>query len=315
MRTQQPVVTDPTPRHRHYDEFYGLADRTDGRPLGWVHGNCQAESLRRFLDGPDLRTVRVPAVHELTADDLPHLGHLLGRTDVLVSQPVRPEFNGLPVGLRPLLDGLAPRAQVVRVPVVRFAGLYPLSVIVRPPDDPSRTPPLVAYHDLSILWEAHARTTPGAGPAGGLTVEGVRAVAAHSVRELTRREQHHDTVPVSDLFAAPDFSLMRTINHPGNPVFDTLAARVRERLGLPAASSGVDRPVLDAVHAPRDAVVVEALGLDPAQVRTSWRVDGRDVPAGVVRESHLEWYARDPATVAAGLRRHAEVLRLLGFPA
>ena len=81
-------------RRLHYGEFYGLRPLPpdDGRPLVVVHGNCQAESLRVLLAG-SLRSVRVPPVHELERDDLPHLRRTLAHASVLLSQPVRP---GLP---------------------------------------------------------------------------------------------------------------------------------------------------------------------------------------------------------------------------
>jgi hypothetical protein len=302
-------VSSSTGRRGHYAEFYGEAPLPrDGRPLAWVHGNCQAESLRLQLEGPDLRTVRVPPVHELTAEDLPHLSRLCERTDVLVSQPVHEDYRGLPVGLGQLAAAV-PAARVARVPVVRFAGLFPTHVIVRPPSDTSLTPPVVAYHDIGTLWEARGGTRGDL----QLTPDRVRSVAAHSIDELRLRERHHDTVVVSDLFDRPGFGLMRTLNHPGNPVVEAMAGRVRERLGLDPTVTPLARPLLDGVHAPRSAVVAEAFGLDPSDVRQEWRVDGATVTVEAVREQHLAWYAEHPDAVTAGLERHRALLPLLGL--
>ena len=74
----------------------------DDRPLLVVVGNCQAESYRLLLDAGDLRTQRIPALHELTPADVPPLLELLSRTDFLVSQPTVDDYRGLPVGTRQL---------------------------------------------------------------------------------------------------------------------------------------------------------------------------------------------------------------------
>jgi hypothetical protein len=304
-------VSAPTGRRRHYAEFYGDAPLPDdGRPLAWVHGNCQAESLRMQLEAPDLATVRVPPVHELIENDLPHLDRLCRRTDVFVSQPVHEDYRDLPLGLGQLAAAM-PTARVARVPVVRFAGLFPTHVIVRPPSDRSLAPPLVAYHDIGTLWEAGT----GARDAVSLTPDRVRAVAAQSVHELWVREEHHDTITVSDLFGRPRFPQMRTLNHPGNEVVEAMAGRVRDRLGLDPTVTPLPRPLLDGVHAPRAAVVAEAFDLDPSDVRREWRVDGSAVPVETVRERHLAWYAEHPDAVTAGLERHAALLPLLGLVA
>jgi hypothetical protein len=83
-------------RTAHYQDFYGEPAR-DGRPLGLVHGNCQAEALRVLLAGsPTLpwQLLRVPPVHELEAGDLPHLDRLLAGATLLLAQPVRDGYRG-----------------------------------------------------------------------------------------------------------------------------------------------------------------------------------------------------------------------------
>jgi hypothetical protein len=277
-----------------------------------VVGNCQAESLRIALDGGGLRTVRTPAVHELVTADLPHLDRWLARASLLVAQPVRDDYHDLPLGTRQLTARLGAGARAVAVPVIRFAGLYPTSAIVRPPHDPSLVPPLVEYHDLVVLAEAAARRD-GSTPRGPrLDADAVRAVAALSLHELRTREQAHDAVVVSDLFEAPSFSQMRTLNHPGNPVWTALASRVRDRLGLPEHVVDPGRPLLDSVHAPRLQAVVDAFGLDE-EPADHWVVDGTRVPGEDVKEAHLRWYEREPRVVDAGLARHADALALLGL--
>jgi hypothetical protein len=300
-------MVQPDPRTRHFGAFYGLDEPAGDDPVALVVGNCQAESLRIMLDGGGLRTVRLPAVHEIVTADLPYLDRWLARTTVLISQPIRADYRGLPLGTAQLSARLGAGARTLRVPVIRFAGLYPAHAIVRPPSDPSLVPPVVEYHDLRVLAEAAG--LPHSKPLDTTTV---RAIAEYSLTHLRTREAAHATVVVSDLFAEPSFALMRTLNHPGNPVFSALAARVRAALDLPEHAVDPGRPLLDSVHAPREAAVIEAWGLDEPE-RPHWVVGGETVEAGAVRQAHLAWYAAHPDAVQAGLVRHAESLRILGF--
>ncbi|MGD8193491.1 WcbI family polysaccharide biosynthesis putative acetyltransferase [Herbiconiux sp. P18] len=312
-------------RRAHYAEFYSRPEQVvdAGEPVMVAVGNCQAESLRLVVPAEALRSVRIPPVHELTADDVPHLQAWLGRADVVSVQPIRDGYHGLPLGTRELLAVMRPEARAAVVPVIRFAGLYPRHLIVRPPSDPSLTPPLVAYHDAAVLAEAAGLRLPALTPAR------VRAVAAESVQALRSREERHGAIAVSDLFeaAAPDaaassaaasagpalsFELMRTVNHPGNPVWIALADRLLERVGVDARASDGGRPLLDSVHAPREQAVIDAFGLD-AEPRADWAVEGEPVSADAVREAHLAWYAEHPDVVPAGLARHESTLRLLGL--
>ncbi|GAA2176588.1 hypothetical protein GCM10009846_30980 [Agrococcus versicolor] len=290
-------------RRRHYADFYDGVDE-DAGPLGVVLGNCQAESLRLAIDGAGARFVRVPAVHELVADDLPHLERLLGRVEVLVAQPIRDDYHGLPLGSRQVLARTA-AARTAIVPVIRFAGLYPWQAIVRPPADPSLVPPVVPYHDLRVLAEAAGSPLPPTASA-----ERIRAVGAASLDELRRRERHHDAVVISDALERPAFAAMRTLNHPGNPVWEALAERVHAHLGLPGATQQLPRQVLDAIHAPRERSVIEAWGLDDEPVE-HWIVGGGVVEVERVRAAHLDWYREHPEVVSAGLARHAATLQEL----
>ncbi|WP_423919740.1 WcbI family polysaccharide biosynthesis putative acetyltransferase [Frigoribacterium sp. 2-23] len=296
---------EPDGRTRHYGDFYGLSEPAGEGDVTLVIGNCQAESLRIFLDGGGLRTVRTPPIHELVEADLPHLQRWLARTRLLVAQPIRDGYHGMPLGTAELAAVLPGGGRLVRVPVIRFAGLYPAHVIVRPPSDPSLVPPLVEYHDIRTIAEAAGQ--PLAEDA--LTPDLVRRVAELSLSELRRREVANDTVVASDLFAAPSFDQMRTLNHPGNPVFAALAARVRERAGVPAFTVDPGRPVLVSVHAPRERAVLDAWSLD-GEPTDHWVVGGAPIDSEEVRRAHLAWYAAHPDAVAAALARHADTLRL-----
>lgn len=292
-------------RRQHYADFYAPTDHEG--PRGVVLGNCQAESLRQALAGSGVRFARVPPVHELVAGDIPFLQRLLSRVDVIVAQPIHDDYHGMPLGTRQLLDAAPRGVRSALVPVIRFAGLYPWQAIVRPPRDPSADPPIVPYHDLRTLAAAAGSATP-ARP----SPDALRAITAASLDELRSREERHRTVQISDAFAHPSFAHMRTINHPGNPVLEVLAARVHDRLGLDGATAPLSRPMLDRVHAPREEPVIELFGL-PDEPRAHWLVDGQPVADAEVRAAQLAWYREHPDVVQAGLSRHADAMRVLGL--
>lgn len=298
----------------HYAGFY--ADRadtgTDDRPRVVVVGNCQAESLRVLLDDDDVSTVRLPPIHEIEADDVPRLTRLLARTEVLVTQPVGADYRGLPLGTEQLVPLLPASARVVRVPPVRYHGLHPWHVVAHPPGLADPDPPVAAYHDLRTLAVALAPADRRREDLPVATPEALRAVADGSVAELRRREELHGTVVAHDLFATPAPALMRTVNHPGNAVLVPLAARVRAAAGLAARANRVERPLLDAVHAPVEAPVLAALGLDDAP-RPDWHLHGRAVTDEEVAAAHLAFYADRPDVVALLVERYAPLMRSLGL--
>ncbi|MET0189322.1 MAG: WcbI family polysaccharide biosynthesis putative acetyltransferase [Pseudonocardia sediminis] len=296
-------------RRRHFGRFYGLTPLPDG-PVALVHGNCQAESLRVLLEGSPtfpLTAVRIPPVHELTADDLPHLHTLLARTRLLASQPVRDGYRDLPTGTGDLAAHLPAGAAVVRWPVIRHPALHPWSAIVRHPDDPSAVPPGVPYHDLRALASAAGRV-PGPAP----SAEDLREVGDRGIAELARRESRDTDVGVSDLLDGLGAAAAHTLNHPGNPVLIALARRIQSAAGAPADASDPGRELLGGIRSPLTAPVIEARSLD-AEPRPSWTVGDLQVSEEQVQREQIRWYATHPQWVRAGLERHAETLRLLGL--
>lgn len=295
-----------TGRRQHYAHFYGLLPLPrDERPLLLVHGNCQAEALRVLLagDASPVRTVRVPPVHELTAEDLPHLDRVLAEVDVLVSQPVRDGYRGLPLGTAEVLARAVRRPAPVVVPIVRWAALHPFQVIVR---SPAGDPPLVPYSDLRTLTLAAGRPALPETP----SADAVRAVRALSVRELHARAERHGTVGVVDLLDAAGAAATHTVNHPGNGVLTGVARRVLEAAGSPAEPADPGRTLLDSVHTPVRPEVLAALGLTGA-TRDDWLVHGSRISDEAVREAQLRWYADHPGVAEAGLDRHAEAAAAL----
>ncbi|MEN3301517.1 WcbI family polysaccharide biosynthesis putative acetyltransferase [Pseudonocardia sp.] len=294
-------------RRAHYADFY---DPVDG-PVALVHGDCQAESLRVVLAGSPTfphRTVRMPPVHELTAADLPALHALLVRARLLLSQPVRDDHRDLPLGTRQLAALLPADAQVLRWPVIHYAGLHPWSAIVRHPAGRSLVPPVVPYHDLRTLAMAAGRPAPKE-PAEGAAL---REATALSVSQLAHRERCEADVGVSDLLVGLGAAAAHTLDHPGNPILVALARRLQEAAGYPADAPDPGRPLLGGIRSPLTAPVLAALDLD-APERPYWTVDGRTLDEEAVREAQLRWYREHPAWIAAGLARHADALRVLGL--
>lgn len=283
-------------RRRHYGEFYGIAPLPES--FGVVLGNCQAESLRLVMDAPQRRFIRVPPVHEMTADDARRLHEVAAAAHTVVTQPVRDDYHDLPLGTRQVAT--ATSARVLTVPPVRFAGLHPFQAAIRVPGI-DEDPPLVAYHDVRTLAEA-----AGLPVASALDPAAVRGVGRASIDVLREREAATD-IAVSDLFDTVTADHMRTVNHPGNAVWLPLGARVLDALG--AAEGPVDpgRPLLDAVRAPLTAEVIEAWALSD-EPQEQWIAEGKPVSDAEVREAHLAWYAEHPGFVAAATDRLAALL-------
>lgn len=285
-------------RRSHYAQFY----RTDpAPPSAIVLGNCQAESLRIVLDGADLPTMRIPPVHELTADDLPFLDRALQAAPLVVTQPIHDDYRGLPVGTAQLHSRVTASTTLVVVPAIRHRSLHPTQLVVRIPDRAVEDPPIVAYHDARTIIEALGHARPVLRP--GL----IAAIAQSSTAELERREERSGAVRISDLFSRPRFPLLRTMNHPGNPVWFELARRVRRVAGMTDAVTDPGRELLSSVIAPREAVVIETWGAGDAP-DPHWTIDGRRVHDDEVRAAHLEWYAAHPEALRLAAERHAAAI-------
>lgn len=272
-------------------------------PLLVVVGNCQAESTRKLLMSTGHFTgERIAPVHELEAKDMGWFLGLVARADVLVTQPIRDNYRGLPVGTRQLQTS----ARRVVVPVLRFDGLMPYQAIIRDPDDPSLNPPVVPYHDLRTLAAAAGYSGAAAPSPGAL-----RRAAAMSVEQMRVRERAHGAVVVSDYLETTP--VWHTVNHPDNATLAFMASRVLEALGLSDEPVAPDYEMLGGLDAPVDAEAADALGV-PVAGRDEWRERGGGViDVDEIRAAQLEFYRERPALVAHGLQRHAERLANLGL--
>lgn len=310
------MSTTPDPRSQHYGEFYQLRPLPAGRrPLIAVVGNCQAESLRLLLDATGtVRSFRIPPVHEWSRPELPLVRRALRHADVLLCQPIRDDYRGLPVGTRQLAALLPAEAVAHQFPVLRFDGLMPYQAIIRSPQEPGLNPPVVPYHDLRILAAADRGLDHRVDVTPGPAV--LRQLAAMSVSQLARREARHGAIPLSDYLNTTP--VWHTINHPDNTTLVELARRVIARLQdddvLDGArkidvSAPADRELLGGLQAPIAAAAAAALGV----TRT---VTGRDhwFPRLEERQlvhQQLAFYRAHPEIITAGMNRHAERLALL----
>ncbi|WP_410599754.1 WcbI family polysaccharide biosynthesis putative acetyltransferase [Amycolatopsis sp. lyj-90] len=297
-------------RFAHYRAFYdGPASKA---PIALVMGNCQAESVRVMLATSKsfpCTLVRVPPVHELVSNDMDHLDALLKRTEILLTQSVRSDYRGLPVGTAQLAERLPSSARTVRWPVVRYGGLHPFTAIVRHPDDRSGVPPVVPYHDLRLISRLAGRPSDvHTGP----SADEVVAVAEMSKAEMRRRERATADVAVSDLLVRAGADAMRTPNHPGNSVLLGLARRLQRALDLPGDATDPGRPLLNDIHAPLSERVITALGLKAA-IRSTWSMAGEPVEEHFLWKEHTRWYERHPQWVEAGISRHRDQMALLGL--
>lgn len=302
-------------RTRHYGEFYGVADNEtiDDRQILVVWGNCQAEAMRVVLSGsPDLayRTIRVPPVHELEASDIPQVESLIREAAVIVSQPVRGGYRGLPIGGPDLAD-MAPSAKRITWPVIRYGGLFPFQVIVRHPASPAAVPPGVPYHDLRTIFAARDGRKSFDDWDVHVARENISEAARWSVEQLAARESRHCDVTVSDVLLGLGADAAHTINHPGNKVLLALAGRILGELGASVPEAPA-RELLGNTRAPLEQRVIDALGLDAA-AQLSWRVDGESLSEEDVHERQFRWYIDNPAYIDAALDRYRELISILGL--
>ncbi|WP_462418706.1 WcbI family polysaccharide biosynthesis putative acetyltransferase [Kytococcus sp. Marseille-QA3725] len=296
--------TEDAGRRRHYGQFYGLTPVPDG-PVGMVHGNCQAESLRVLLEAadPERTWVRLPPVHELTAEDLPHLERLLARTTTIVTQPVRDDYRDLPLGTRQVVDRAVRDAVHVMVPIIRYRGLHPQQRLVRGPGIPD--PPVVPYHHTGAV--ARAAGLPDPRPSARV----IREIAVESLAEQRRREELAGALPVHDLQQAAGARATNTINHPGNPVLLGLAARVTEAVGATGEVGDPGRELLRSIYAPVTAETLEALGLEGTP-REDWRVGDKTLTDEHVVAEQARWLRENPRVLAFALEKVADDLRRTG---
>ncbi|MEI4270837.1 WcbI family polysaccharide biosynthesis putative acetyltransferase [Klenkia sp. LSe6-5] len=311
-------VEIPVPEHLR--RWHELDPATVERgTVGFVWGNCQAESIRRMVApagaAHGVEFVRLPPVFEMTEGEVDRLHELVATAGVLVTQPVKDEYRVPGCGSEQLVALLPTDAQVVRVPTTYYEGLFPWQVHAHDADGARVDAPLTDYHDLRLLRAA----------VDGLDVEGavdrvlactpdpaaVRDLAARSQAELRRRNAALD-VDTTDAVVAGGAEAMWTVNHPANDTLRAVGAGALAVLGWDGEPAVPDHQMLGSAKAPLDAAVLAALDLDPALARPRWVLGGREVPWAEVAGAQLGLYAQRPDVARRAVDRYADRLAALG---
>lgn len=287
--------------------------------IGFVWGNCQAESIRRMIVpvGADhgVAFVRLPPVFEMTVEQVRGLHALLPVAGVLVTQPVKDEYRVPGCGSQQLTALLGSAARVVTVPATYYEGLFPWQVHAHDGTGTRVDAPLVDYHDLRLL-DAAAR---GWGVQQALDrVEqhrpperAIRDVAARSRDELRRRNSPLD-VDTTDAVLAGGAGAMWTVDHPSNSVLAALGRAVLSALDWPGEPTVPEYEMLGGVRTPVPTSVLEALGLSTGSVRRGWSLDGRPTAWEQVAVAAMGLYADEPEIARSAVAHHSTRLRALG---
>jgi hypothetical protein len=309
---------------RRFESLARSGKRT--RRLCVVYGNCQAEPVRALLaSSPEFaenyEAVRIPAVQDVTAPQLARLQRIIRGTSLIVAQPIKDRYRGLPLGTDEIVALASRECRVIRFPALYYDALYPLQAYVHTEGGPSVPAPVSVYHDLRTLCAA----------AQGLSTdmavtwvgeyrppEDAVRVAAERARASIRSRESATDVRVYDWVVVPPGANPRsffTVDHPARFVLQRMANAVLDLLGL-AGSADADadggREPLRQFQTPIEQPIIDALGLGCAAV-ADWIINGERVSAADVARAHLEWYRARPDLVRAGLAEHAERIAAFGL--
>lgn len=316
--TTHEVEAPPVPEHlRRWTEL----DPATVEPgsVGFVWGNCQAESIRRMVApagaGQGVEFVRLPPVFEMDEAEVGRLHALMGVAGVLVTQPVKDEYRVPGCGSEQLVALLPTEARVVRVPTTYYEGLFPWQVHAHDEAGARVDAPLTDYHDLRLLVAAsRGLDVPAAVELVETTVPGeeaVRELASTSQAELRRRNAALD-VDTTDAVVAGGAEAMWTVNHPANSTLRAVGVGVLATLGWSGEPALPEHQMLGGSLTPLDGAVLTALELDGTP-RPGWTLAGRDVPWREIAEAQLDLYAEQPDIAVRAVHRYRERLTALGL--
>ncbi len=313
------AVETPVPEHlRRWSELD--PDHVEPGSIGFVWGNCQAESIRRMIapaaGEQGVEFVRLPPVFEMDEAEVGRLHALLSRAGVLVTQPVKDEYRVPGCGSEQLVSKLTADASVVRVPTTYYEGLFPWQVHAHDEAGGRVDAPLTDYHDLRLL----AAAVRGEDVATAVdrietlvpTGQAVRELAVASQAELRRRNAELD-VDTTDAVATGGAGAMWTVNHPANVTLRVVGAGVLQALGWAGEPAVPEHEMLGGIRTPLDEAVLRALELDPALARPRWSLAGQDTPWADIAEAHLELYAARPDVATRAVARYRSRLDALGL--
>ena len=294
------------------------------RPLAVVYGNCTAEPLRGLLAdslafSEAYRTEPIPAAQEIASHDtVARLRQTMAEAKLVIFQPVRNDYRGMPVGSDQITSAAPPDARRLTFPALFYDGIFPYQAYVRATDHSrEEIPHLAGYHDLRFVFcAAQGWSTDQAREwlrAFRGAPDGLRAWAWHAQQRLATYESGLDIRVTDRLFSAEmHHRSFFTVDHPTNGSLGELAARIHAALGLPYDAAPPAHPLVGRYQAPLDADVIAALDL-PTSPGTGWMIMDRVHPCEQLLAEHLEHYARHPESVTAAVEEHDERMRVLGL--
>jgi hypothetical protein len=289
--------------------------RAARKPLAIVHGNCQAEPIRRLLRpaiGDSYALIRTPAVHLATAASSERLKKVLPRVSLLITQQIRDGYHGLDIGTAHIRGYLPEHCRTITVPSIYFRGYHPYLVYVSASGASRHRTTIGEYHDLRTV-EAARRGLTGTPGLRWITSlpEQPRyrgSVWADSLTEIIRRENDLD-VRISHRITDPN-SPMWTLNHPPASLLVEVCQQIANHVGGDAASVSARRnePLGD-LRIPPDHFG-DSIGAPRAEPvgRRTWLVYGKPVLESDVIMSNLAHYASRPDIVAAATDQHRQLL-------
>ena len=290
--------------------------RRHKKPVIAVWGNCQAPAIAKILSSvpqvaENFDVLRLPAVQEIARGQLALARTLIRRADVVITQPVRSDYRGLPIGTEQILDH-APTAQVITYPSMFYTGLHPFIVYVHASGELGTQAPLTSgYHDLRFIARAN-RVVAGLpqmteGPWAHAIIDNAR----QSFEALQARERSLDVTITPSISGADSFW---TINHPSNRVLSYAAGQMLEALGINAPVPNPTRELLSDQVLPVSVEVRHALGLPPpTRSEQEWRTGGGRVSDEVVAEAHISFYQRRADILDTAVSEHHAALVRYGF--
>ncbi len=281
----------------------------DAQGLLLVYGNCNAEPTRALLSsvpGFPYRTLMLPPVYDITAEDTRQLRAILPYVAVFVTQPISESYRGMGLGSDSMAGLVAGR--VIRMASARYEGCFPFMAYVR---HEGYSAPVTTYDDLRFLACGFKGWTPDEAlrwlseyvpPSAA-----VREIAAASAAELQRRDDDFNLdVGGSDLLqdAHVRSQGFYTINHPSRTFLDPFVGRIAKLLGVEYSPTARGEP-LGQIRAPIEASTYCALGLSGTPTH-DWTMYGHRVTTQRLLRMHLATYAARPEVVRAGIEQHGE---------
>jgi hypothetical protein len=292
-------------------------------PLCLFYGNCQAVALR-LLAGRSAsfsgayRSVAIPAVHELSATQVPQIHRLVREASVIVHQPVRNGIYGMPLGSEEIFADAPADCRRITFGSLVDCSLYPFEAHATDLERRRIVAPLTISHDLrhiycaaigmdyeqALQWVEAFEPDPAA----------IREVGARVRAKYLAREERVEIRVLGRLTSHEVVGgMFHSMYHPANRALLVLLAEIQRALGLAVEEPvPADQELLAFERTPIERSVIDALGVE-AEPREHWETGGRHFSRRLVLGAHLSWYREEPAILERALARSADQLTLFGL--